>query len=253
LLVDVESTGLDTARDVIIEFGAVPFRYDSTGEVFDVGEPVSYFEDPGRPIPVDIVELTGITDAMVAGQRIDDARVNALLDESVLVIAHNASYDRRILERRLPRFAEKHWGCSRDDVPWSRFGASGLKLQYLLYAVCRVFHDGHRAVDDCLATIHLLAAPRAADGRTPMAMLLDSARRKTSRIWARKSAFETKEVLKARGYRWNDAQKTWFIDRPPAEVEAEKSWLQENVYAHSGVSLVDVTTFTARERYSVRA
>ena len=252
LLVDLETTGLDTARDSIIEFGAVPFRYDTNGDVFDVLEPISYFEDPGRPIPADVQSLTGINDDMVRGQRIDDARVMSVLDEAVLIVAHNAGFDRRIVERRLPRFATKPWACTRDDVPWRHFGTTSVKLSYLLYEICRVFHDGHRAVDDCLATIHLLAHPRAAESRTPMSFLLENARRKTSRVWARKSPFDTKDALKGRGYRWNDAQKTWFIDRLPADTEGETQWLRENVYGGHQAPPIEIATFTAKDRYSDR-
>ena len=252
LLVDLETPGLDTARDAIIELGAVPFRFDTNGNVFDVLEPISYFEDPGRPIPADVVALTGITDDMVRGHRIDDARVRSAVDEAVLIIAHNAGFDRRVVERRLPSFANKHWACTRDDIPWRHFGTTSVKLSYLLYEMCRVFHDGHRAVDDCLATIHLLAHPRDGEARTPMSFLLENARRRTSRVWARKSPFETKDALKGRGYRWNDAQKTWFIDRLPAETDAETQWLRENVYGGHTTLPVEVATFTAKDRYSDR-
>ena len=252
LLVDLETTGLDTARDSIIEFGAVPFRFDTNGDVFDVLEPISYFEDPGRPIPADVQSLTGITDDMVRGHRIDDARVMSVLEEAVLIVAHNAGFDRRIVERRLPAFATKHWACTRDDVPWRHFGTTSVKLSYLLYEICHVFHDGHRAVDDCLATIHLLTHPRTADSRPPMSFLLENARRKTSRVWARKSPFDTKDALKGRGYRWNDAQKTWFIDRFPAETEAETRWLHENVYGGNDKAPIEVVTFNAKDRYSDR-
>jgi len=37
---------------------------------------------------------------MVAGHRIDDGAVNDLLGRVVLVIAHNADFDRRFLEKR---------------------------------------------------------------------------------------------------------------------------------------------------------
>ncbi len=252
LLVDVETTGLDTARDAIIEFGAVPFTYDSAGRVHTVGEPVAYFEDPGRPIPADVQAITRITDEMVAGKRIDDARVSALLADTGLVIAHNASFDRRVLERRLPAFEQKHWACSREDVPWDRFGATSTKLDYLLYLVCGSFHDGHRAVDDCRATIHLLALPRDKELRAPMTHLLERARRKSCRVWARRSLFETKELLKTRGYRWSDRQKTWYIDRAPAELDEEKSWLAEHVYAGNASPPFEVSTFTSIDRYSDR-
>jgi DNA polymerase-3 subunit epsilon len=47
---------------------------------------------------------------MVAGQRIDDRAVIDLLSRVVLVIAHNADFDRRFLEKRLPAFTSKHLG-----------------------------------------------------------------------------------------------------------------------------------------------
>ncbi len=254
LVVDLETTGLDTARDKIIEFGAVPFLFDSTGQVFRVLPSVSYFEDPGRPIPPEVQALTKITDDMVRGTRIDDANVQRLVDESVLVIAHNASFDRRIVERRLPTFSSKHWACSRDDVPWSaRFGVASLKLESLLYAACGAFHDGHRATDDCLATVHVLAKPRDADGRSPLSYLLENARRKTARVWARKSPFESKDLLKGRGYRWNDGQKTWFVDRVATDADAELQWLREHVYSGAASVPAEVVLFTAKERYSERA
>jgi DNA polymerase III subunit epsilon len=133
LFVDLETTGLDTLNDLIIQFAAVPFRYGKTsGRIYTVDEGVSFFEDPGRPIPAVVAELTGITDDMVHGKRIDDARVDALLAEASLVIAHNAAFDRKIVERRLPAFATKPWACSRDEVPWHEHGCTGTKLEYIL-------------------------------------------------------------------------------------------------------------------------
>jgi hypothetical protein len=42
----------------------------------------------------------------------------------VLVIAHNADFDRPFLKKRLPAFATKHWACSRFDID-SRRRTSG--------------------------------------------------------------------------------------------------------------------------------
>jgi DNA polymerase-3 subunit epsilon len=77
---------------------------------------------PGFLNPPEITNITGITDQMVAGHRIDDRAVNDLLSRVVLVIAHNAEFDRRFVERRLPIFATKHWACSRFDIDWKGRG-----------------------------------------------------------------------------------------------------------------------------------
>lgn len=117
LFVDVETEGLDQTHQVI-EFSAVPFTFDPDGIVYDAGKGLSFFRDPGRPLERRIVELTGITDEMVKGQRIDTAAVEALAAEAVLIIAHRADFDRKRVEHLLPIFRDKAWGCSHREVPW---------------------------------------------------------------------------------------------------------------------------------------
>jgi hypothetical protein len=51
--------------------------------------------------------------------------------ELVLVIAHNADFDRRFLERRLPVFATKDWPCSRFDIDWKAEGIRSSALDRL--------------------------------------------------------------------------------------------------------------------------
>lgn len=255
LVVDVEATGLDTATDAIIELGLVAFEFDADGGIYGVEPARNWFEDPGRPIPPDCVTLTGITDEMVRGQRIDDEAVQAELSRAHLVIAHNAGYDRRMLERRFPAFAGKHWACSQEEVPWQRFDCRGKKLDYILYRTCGEFHTGHRAGDDCLATLHVLATPRDGD-TSPMALLLDSARRPTWRLWALGTPIETKDLLKARGYRWfpgsDRRPKTWYRDLTQADVDAEQVWLREQAYGGRQNPPWQLEKFTGLERYSER-
>ena len=70
------------------------------------------FNEPSEPIPLEVTALTGIMDDMVAGQRIDDSAVSAFVDDAVIVIAHNAGFDRKFAERYWPIFQRKAWGCS---------------------------------------------------------------------------------------------------------------------------------------------
>lgn len=255
LFVDVETTGLDTAADSIIEFAAVPFTYcPATGTIYDVHPAYVALEDPGRPIPPAVVRLTGIADETVAGRRVDDGRVAALVAGANLVLAHNAAFDRRMCERRFPAFAHVPWACTHADVPWAEHGCRGTKLDYLLVARCAEYFEGHRAADDCHAAIHVLATPFAC-GMQPLKLLLDAARAPTVRVWAPDTPFAIKDALHARRYRWHpgDARrkKAWYRDGSADDAEAECRWLVAHAYrGRNGWSL---ERLTALERYSVRA
>src|ERR1700744_2591741 len=112
LFVDVETTGLDVVRDEIIELAMVPFTYGLDGQIHAVGEPFQSFREPSKPIPPEITALTGIDDPMVAGHAIEPDTVSAFAAPAQLVIAHNAAFDRRFLERFSPTFTTKAWACS---------------------------------------------------------------------------------------------------------------------------------------------
>lgn len=255
LYVDVETTGTSHANDAIIQLAVIPFTFTADGRVCDVRRAEVWFEDPGVPISVEITTLTGIRDADVAGKRIDDSRVQQLLAEADLVIAHNAGFDRPFLERRLPAFAAVRWGCSMSEVPWQDEGLPTLKLEWLSERHTRVFYDAHRADADCRAGIHLLASTLPS-GKRAMAALLERVREKSVRVWAVQSPFATKDALKQRGYRWNAGEdgmpRAWYRDVREAELLAETAWLQEHVYKKGVPCPAVVQRFGAKARYSHR-
>src|SRR5699024_3781627 len=89
IVFDVETTGLSSTYDVIIELAGVKMHH---------GEPIDTFEsfaNPHRSLPDRIIEITGITDDMLVGAReIDDVlkKFHDWVGDSVLV-AHNATFD----------------------------------------------------------------------------------------------------------------------------------------------------------------
>lgn len=116
LYVDTETTGLSPLKDEIIELAMVPFNYGPDGRIFEILLPFQSFQEPSVPIPLDITRITGIDQSMVEGHRIDLDRVNQIVSEVDLVIAHNAAFDRRFLERLSASFVTKPWACSATQI-----------------------------------------------------------------------------------------------------------------------------------------
>jgi DNA polymerase-3 subunit epsilon len=244
VFIDLETTGLSSYQDAIIEFGAVLFTYTLDGQVVRIEDEYSGFEDPGRPIPPRITQLTGITDEMVRGQRLDEARLKQLLGQADLIIAHNAAFDRPFVERQMGPVA-KPWACSQREVPWQESGLDSTKLEFLAYRY-GWFYDSHRALDDCRMAVHLLAQPLPGAASTALATLLDNASKPSYRLWAAGAPFETKELLKSRQYRWDPEARCWWKEVTAKEQEAEAAFLQAEVL-RGRAPRVDV--LTAQERY----
>lgn len=254
LFVDVETTGLNPEDDEIIEIAMLRFTYGSDGRIVEVGEAFQGLREPSKPIPAEVTALTGIDQAMVAGQTIDPAEVAAFIGPAQLIIAHNARFDRPFLERFCQEFRAKHWACSMSEVDWSSEGFEGAKLTYLAMQT-GYFFDPHRAINDCIAGIELLARTLPKSGERAMAQLLRRARAPTWRLWAEGSPFEKKDQLKARGYRWSadstERPRTWYRDVEDGQLEEEVTYLRQEIYGRD----VDLPKrrMDARDRFSDRA
>jgi DNA polymerase-3 subunit epsilon len=166
------------------------------------------------------------------------------------VVAHNAAFDRPLLERRLPIFARLNWLCSMKEVPWSDLGFPGTKLEYL--ATERgFFYEGHRSEIDCRALLEVLRVPLPGKDHSPWQLLLAAGPRRSYKLWALGAPFETKDQLKARGYRWDGERRTWYKMLDHDEAAAEAQWLRETIYAGRSHK-VEVEVLEAATRYSAR-
>ncbi|WP_294535443.1 PolC-type DNA polymerase III [uncultured Pseudoflavonifractor sp.] len=111
---DIETTGLDNRRDVIIEIGAVILRNGEIAETFDT------FVSPGRPLSREIVELTSITDKMLEGAPSQEEAIRAFLDFAGdrPLAAHNAEFDMGFIAE----------GCRRYGIPFEKTSIDTLIL-----------------------------------------------------------------------------------------------------------------------------
>lgn len=253
LILDTETTGLSPTTDRIIELAMLVVSVDTgSGKPFGALEAFEGFEDPGMPIPEIARQVTGITDEMVRGQRLDDERVQAMVARADLIVAHNAGFDRAFVEARFAEFSSKPWACSFMDIDWKARGAESAKLSAL--AQDRGwFYDAHRAQVDCHALLQVLASPDTLGPGTGLSRLIEAMDRPSFRLRATGAPFEGKDRLKARGYRWDGEARVWFIHLDSAEaLEDELAWLSADVYAGRRAQ-VEVETLDAFTRFSARA
>jgi DNA polymerase-3 subunit epsilon len=189
VVLDLETTGLTPTRDRITEVGAVKVR---GGEV--LGE-LQTLIHPGRPIPLAVSAVTGITDAMVAHAPPIEAVLPAVLGfiGDAVFVAHNARFDLSFLRAA----CEQHHHGSfepvvvdtarlarrlvRDEVRDRRLGTLARHLG------SRVVPD-HRALTDARATVdvlHGLIERAGAYGATTLEDLRDLARSTSEQAYRR--------------------------------------------------------------------
>jgi DNA polymerase-3 subunit epsilon len=251
VVVDTETTGTNRESDQIIEFGLLKFEYGETsGEISRITADYSGLEDPGRPIPPEATAIHGITDAMVAGRRLDDGRIEALLTNVKLVVAHNAGFDRPFLETRLKVFETLPWACSFEQVPWREEGFRGSKLEYLGWE-SGFFYEAHRSEIDCRALLEVLRRPLPKSKVIAFKRLLEATAEPALRLWAIGSPFESKDLLRTRGYRWDPERRCWHRVVAKAVAKEESEWLKAEVY-DGRTAQIEVEVLDAKVRFSER-
>ncbi|MBI1658378.1 MAG: DNA polymerase III subunit epsilon [Thaumarchaeota archaeon] len=220
---DIEATSLDVREARIIELGMLRCRYSPEGRLVEIIDVFSGFEDPGMPIPREVTGLTGITDEMVHGERLDPDAVRGWLGRDPLVVAHNARFDRPIFEQRFPDMGDYRWACSLRGIPWSMMGYGSASLPLLLEQE-GWFFEAHRAHTDCLAVSWMLHSVPGTLGH-----LLDSIADR-AKVTASGNTYPVKESLKERGYRFDGAKKHWTRIIPLSGLDQEMDFLGRMSY-----------------------
>lgn len=156
---DTETTGLDHGNgDRVIELGAVELvNHVPTGRTF------RRLINPGREVSAATIEITGITDDMLAGEPFFEAPeiVDAFLDfiGDAVIVAHNAEFDRGFLNMELDRCGRATIQDDRwvDTVSIARKRYPGAPAS--LDALCRRFNISleSRTLHGALLDAQLLA------------------------------------------------------------------------------------------------
>lgn len=234
---DVETTGLDSAIDEVIQICILPFIYGVSADqshslIFGVYEPYVGLQEPSVPLSQEIVELTGITMEMLEGQSLDVDKIEHYIGKSELIVAHNAAFDRPFTHKVSDKFKEKNWACSLKDIDWQTQGFESKKLGHLA-AELGYFFEAHKADNDCYAGLTILLQ-LAKNESSFFHQLLQNSYKTSITLRAQYAPFDKKDILKSRGYFWKDGSdgvnKGWEITLNEATSQDEKNWLKEHIY-----------------------
>ncbi len=148
---DLETTGLDSNKDEIIEIGACKIVDGRIDETF------STFVKPSKHIPKEITELTGINDSMVE----DAPTINYILPDfykfcyGSTMVAHNISFDIGFVHNVAKKLSYAFNNPNMDTIEMARKKLPGLrnyKLGTIVERLNIVLDHAHRAIDDATAT-----------------------------------------------------------------------------------------------------
>lgn len=246
VFLDTETTGLFCSKDKIIQLSMVRCTYSSEqSRIISVDEIYNGFEDPGIPIPSEIVELTGITDAMVKGKKFNEEQIRKFIVEGSLIVAHNARFDRPFFDMRFGNalnIAAMPWACSLEEVDWKRLGFYGSKLEYLSQSL-GYFYDAHLAINDSLTLCFIMfLMPQALE------MLLRSASKNSYKVEALNTRYDIKEQLKALNFKWDGVKRLWYLTSNNPEYVLKNCQKAQAIIDKSQGELA-IYQFSACERY----
>lgn len=171
LLIDTETTGLDFARDEIIEFSAVALeRADGQVKtVLEYDQLVSL--SPGGFVPANIEKLTGISTMDIRQRGLPKTRVcrdiAEMIQGNTLLLAYNAHFDLSFLFYMLLRDGDPTVLKGKDKLDLLTVYKDRHAYPHKLCNAIEVYGlsgsvvNSHRAIDDVIATVAVMKAMEA--------------------------------------------------------------------------------------------
>ncbi len=164
--IDVETTGLSSHKDEIVELALVLFRYDDLC-ITGIVDSYSSLREPSCPISREAYKAHGLSKQKLKGKRLDEDRILNMIGQADFLVAHNATFDRSFIKAMFPSLNGKRWYCTMSGIKWR----GGKSLQRLLSAHGIKVVQAHRALDDVHGVLNLLTQQNRND-RTHFAELL---------------------------------------------------------------------------------
>ena len=198
LILDTETTGLETESNDCLEVGSILFNVKSK----------SVLAQQSFLLPVEINNAEKINNIPAEITRLPQPLLEAikyfesLVKVSDVIVAHNAEFDMKWFGlNKLPQI-EKQWICSMDDITWpaekqlrSRPSVRDLALAYGVPV-----WNAHRALTDCIYLSEVFK--RCSELETLLIRALEP-----KVLFRAEICYEERYLAKNAGFRWNDAIK----------------------------------------------
>lgn len=160
-IIDLETTGLSSQYDSIIEVGAIKIRNNQISGTYQ------QLINPGFEISDFITDLTGISNEMLEGMPSIEEKIDEVIDfiSDDIVVGHNVNFDINFIYDNLYRIKNKEFSNSYiDTMRFSRKLHKELRHHRLadmadLYNI--EDNNAHRALGDCYTTLSLFENLRA--------------------------------------------------------------------------------------------
>jgi len=155
-LLDTETTGLSRS-DEPISIGVILMEVNpEDGQIIRELDVYHGLREPRVPINPFAARVHGLTLRELRGKRWDTQRLGSIARTAQIVVAHNASFDRRMLAPVARDFRNVNWTCSIDALKpeWTQITGGRTSLD----AICSALGIHRPAVHDALADCRSLQA-----------------------------------------------------------------------------------------------
>lgn len=209
LILDTETSGLDPAKDQLLEVGLVLWSVEHCTTVASASWLIYGTENPAQAI-------NGIPPAVLVEGRDRGLVVTEIIDvwaESADAIAAHGDFERQWFADLGRPWIDTCW-----DIDWPRASsADSRKVHALCLAHGLAVLDAHRALPDCQLLARLLE--RVAELGHDVGRLLERAMRPKVKVVSL-APFSEKDTVKLAGFRWSPERKEWWRMMPVEDVAA---------------------------------
>ena len=219
---DLETTGLDSKTDSIIEIGAIRFNDRRIEEEF------STLINPGRGIPEFITRLTGINHQMVQNSPRIEEIIPDLEDfvADLPILGHNVKFDIGFL-RQLGLFRFNETLDTYDMASVLLPSAGRYNLGALGQFLGIPFPATHRALDDAKVTQGIYIRMMEYALNLPLEILAEIVRMSDQMDWGadyifRQALRQRGKELSTPGKRYQTLQGPLFSNQPPPPIETRE-------------------------------